>query len=87
MVGFTAARSNIEAWLSSYSDHRIETRDLFAHRDRIPWRWQLDGRHRPSGRRVAVEGIGIFRLESGRIAEYWGHYHRLGMLQQQDATS
>ena len=30
-----------------------------------------------------VSGIIVFRVESGRIAECWGDYDRLGLLEQQ----
>ncbi len=86
IVGFDAFKSNIERWLCNYDDLQISTEDLLVARDRAAWRWRLDGTHRPTGRRITVGGILIFRVERGRIAEYWGHYDRLGMLEQQGVS-
>jgi len=84
--GFNAFKANIEAWLSSYTDLRITTDDLFEQGDRAAWRWKLQGTHRPTGRSVSIAGIIIFRVRRGLIVEYWGHYDRLGMLEQQGLT-
>ena len=83
VVGFEAFKTNIQTWLASYTDLAIATRDLFGHRDRVAWRWRLDGCHRSTGRPVSIEGIIIFRVANGCIVEYWGQYDRLGMLEQQ----
>ena len=83
VAGFDAFRANIEGWLSAYPDMRLTTDDLFEQGDRAAWRWTLRGTHAPTGRPVVVAGIIVFRIERGRIAEYWGHYDRLGLLEQQ----
>ena len=83
VVGFDAFKANIETWLSSYTDLRITTDDLFDQDDRAAWRWSLQGTHSPTGRSVSITGIIIFRVRRGLIVEYWGHYDRLGMLEQQ----
>ena len=83
IVGFDAFRANIEGWLANYPDLQLSTEDLFDNQDRAAWRWTLRGTHEPTGRRVAISGIIVFRVERGRIAEYWGHYDRLRLLQQQ----
>ena len=86
VVGFDTFKANIDAWLSSYTDLRITTDDLFEQDDRAAWRWKLQGTHRPTGRSVSITGIIIFRIRRGLIVEYWGHYDRLGMLEQQGLT-
>ena len=36
----------------------------------------------PTGRKVSVMGINEFRMENGRIAERWGIFDVMGMMQQ-----
>jgi predicted ester cyclase len=35
-----------------------------------------------TGRRVSMEGISIYRVENGRLAEAWVRYDALGLMQQ-----
>ena len=76
IAGFEAFTANIEDWLSTYSNLTIETEDLFEQGDRAAWRWRLAGIHKDTDRAATVTGTIIFRVENGRIAEYWGHYFR-----------
>jgi predicted ester cyclase len=36
----------------------------------------------PTGRQVAATGVGIGRIQDGRIAEAWAAYDALGVMQQ-----
>lgn len=36
----------------------------------------------PTGKRVTVTGIEIFRLAGGKIVEHWNNYDDLGLFQQ-----
>ncbi len=52
--------------------------DLIAEEDRVVGRYTLYGTHtgefqgvKPTGRKVKVSGIEIFRIEDGKIAEFW----------------
>ncbi|MDQ3779139.1 MAG: ester cyclase [Chloroflexota bacterium] len=71
------------------SHHTVE--DLIAEGDKVVTRFTWSGTHRgefmgvpPTGRRVAVGGIWIHRVEGGRIVEgrNWGQVDWLGLLQQ-----
>jgi steroid delta-isomerase-like uncharacterized protein len=58
--------------------------------DMVVTRWRASGTHRgafrgipPSGNRIAVTGIGVFRFsEEGKVVESWDNMDQLGMLQQ-----
>jgi predicted ester cyclase len=76
------------------SHHTVE--DLLAEGDKVVTRFTWRGTHRgefmgvpPTGRRVAVGGIWIHRLEAGRIVEgrEWGQVDWLGLLQQLGAST
>lgn len=66
------------------SAFRIDTMsddDVIVSGDRVVIRWTFRGEQvapvggiAPTGRPVTVEGIDIFRLANGRIAEFWGYY-------------
>ena len=53
-------------------------------------RWTMRGTHRgefrgiaPSGNRIMVTGIGIFRFsDEGKVVESWDNFDQLGMMRQ-----
>jgi steroid delta-isomerase-like uncharacterized protein len=63
--------------------------DVVAEGDRVAIRVTGHGTHRgefqgvpATGRRVVATGVGIGRIENGRIAESWAAYDALGLMQQ-----
>ena len=63
--------------------------DVVAEGDKVVIRVTGRGTHQgefqgipPTGRRVMATGVGIGRIEDGRIAESWAEYDALGMMQQ-----
>lgn len=63
--------------------------DVIVSGDRVVIRWTMRGRHvgellgvQPTGRRVSITGIDIFRMDDGRIAEFWGEYNLLDLAEQ-----
>jgi predicted ester cyclase len=68
---------------------RVNTEDLVAEGDRVAARWTLEGTHQgdllgipPTGKRLHVGGLSIYRLAGGKIAEQWERGDKLGTLQQ-----
>lgn len=67
--------------------HTIE--EEVAEGDAVVLRWTWHGTHRgdlmglpPTGKRVRLTGIGIFRVVGGRIAELRTEFDALGLMQQ-----
>ena len=63
--------------------------DIVAQDDRVGMLWRLTGTHHgnlfgipPTGRKVDIHEIGIFRLAEGRITEGWFMADELGLLKQ-----
>ena len=63
--------------------------DIIAAGDRVVIRWTFRGAQvaaldgvAPSGDPVTVCGVDVFRLENGRIAEFWGYYNALELMPQ-----
>ena len=73
-------------------DAQFTVEDLVAEGDLVVARFSACGTHlgelngiAPTGKQVAYGGVGIFRLEGGRIAEMWSAIDTMGMLQQMGA--
>jgi steroid delta-isomerase-like uncharacterized protein len=63
--------------------------DVIAVDDRITVRFVAHGTHQgafmglpPTGKRIALSGIEIFRIKDGKIAELWGEANLMGLMQQ-----
>ena len=65
---------------AAFPDMRITVEDMIAEGDRVSARVTMRGTHQgefqgiaPTGKRVQVKTIDIFRIADGKIAEHWGH--------------
>lgn len=74
---------------NAFPDWRETVDDVIAEEDRVVIRVTGRGTHQgefqgipPTGRQVTATGVGIGRIENGRIAETWAEYDALGMMQQ-----
>jgi steroid delta-isomerase-like uncharacterized protein len=87
-----AGRENIkrfvEEWLAAFPDSHSVVEDMVAEGDRVASRWSTSATHQsefrgvsPTGERVEVEAIGIFRIAEGRVVESWDKYDTPGLWQ------
>jgi predicted ester cyclase len=60
---------------SAFSDSDVTIEDQIAEGDRVVTRWS-------SGKQVTVRGIGIERIADGKVAEAWGEFDAMGLMQQ-----
>jgi len=72
-----------------YARPRFRVEQQVAEGDYVLARWTLEGTHTgeymgatPTGRRVSVTGMNLFRIADGRIAELWVNSDDLGELRQ-----
>jgi steroid delta-isomerase-like uncharacterized protein len=86
-------RQLLDVFWTAFPDWTETVDDVVAERDRVVVRVTGRGTHEgpfqgipPTGKRVTATGIGIGRIEDGRIAEAWAEYDALGLLMQLDAT-
>jgi steroid delta-isomerase-like uncharacterized protein len=63
--------------------------DMMAEGDKVTCRFTARGVHNgefmglpPTGKKIAMTGIEIFRLRDGKIAELWGEANLMGLMQQ-----
>ena len=60
----------------------FDVRDVVAADGRLAARVAMRTRHRETGREGEIEGLAIFSLEDGRIAEEWSSWDYLGLADQ-----
>ena len=72
-----------------FPDLESTIEDLIAERDKVVAHWRAQATHQgehmgipPTGNRVDFTGISIYRIEGGKIAEWWGVSDLLGLMQQ-----
>ncbi len=87
--GIEGARQFAGMFLAAFPDVRFMVEDLIAEGDQVVARLTQSGTHQgiflgipPTGKRVKVTGIEIFRLAGGKIVEHWNSYDDLGLFQQ-----
>jgi len=84
--GFRAAATTIR---SAFPDWRSDVHLLVAEDDLVAEHFTASGTHRgefmgssPTGRKVTLPGINVFRLRDGKIVERWGVLDVAGLLGQ-----
>ena len=80
------------AWAKTFNDalpYRCTIEDMVAEGARVAVRITLRGTHtapfmglQPTGRSFRASGIGIFRIDNGRVAERWLEFDGLGLMRQ-----
>lgn len=93
MPGGTADRDTwrraIEMYRSAFPDSHVVYDELIAFGDVVVGRWTATATHtgslpglEPTGKRISLDGIQVFRLRDGKIVEGWEQLDMLGMWQQ-----
>ena len=75
--------------VGAFPDLHTQIEDLIGEGDKVVARFVMTGTHQgefmgiaPTGTKIRVTGISIFRIANGKIAEHWGEEDALGWLQQ-----
>ena len=87
--GPEAAKQMAATYRAAFPDLHVTIEDQIAEGDKVVTRWTAVGTHDgdlpglpASGRSSTVTGIGIDRIQDGRIVEAWGNWDTMGMMQQ-----
>jgi predicted ester cyclase len=93
-TGPQAFRDYYAALRTAVPDARYVVDDLIAENDRVVVRWRLLGTHQgdfngiaPTGRAITLNGIAIYRVESGKLMERWVVSDLYGALEEIGVTS
>lgn len=84
----------VTAVRAGFPDVHFTVEDLLAEGDKVVGRWTFRGTHQgdfmgilPTGRKVSVMGIAIYRIARGKITEAWVAWDSMGLMQQLGAVS
>jgi steroid delta-isomerase-like uncharacterized protein len=79
---------------SAFHEQVILHHDTIVTDDRVVIRWTVSGKHLgpymgipPTEKEVTFSGIDIFRVANGKLAEGWGFWDQVGLLQQLGALT
>jgi steroid delta-isomerase-like uncharacterized protein len=82
-------KQTVEMYRAAFPDLEMKIEEQIAEGDFVCTRWVAVGTHEgdlpglpATGKKSTVTGIGIDRVEDGKIAEAWGNWDTLGMMQQ-----
>jgi predicted ester cyclase len=80
---------HVQDMLDAYGPFTFRIDELIAEGDRVYARWTQHGTHlvevegfTPTGKPVVEVASAVYRVEDGRIAEYWIQIDRLGLIEQ-----
>jgi len=89
VVGPEAFRQLVETYRTAFPDVHLTVEDVISAGDRVVVRWISRGTHLgpmmglpPTGRKIEVMGISIFRMAGGQVAEEWEGFDTMGLMQQ-----
>jgi steroid delta-isomerase-like uncharacterized protein len=93
-AGIDELRTSFAGFRAVFPDLHITVEDVVAAGDRVALRWTAKGTHAGelagiagTGRQVRWGGIDVYRLDGGRIAEWWRNDDQAGLLAQLTAPS
>jgi len=79
----------VRAFRAGCPDLHITIDELLAEGDTVTKRWTYHATHTgdlsgmpPTGKRITMSGLELFRLANGKIEECWLGYDNLSMMQQ-----
>ncbi len=79
----------VRAFRAGCPDLQIAIDDLVAEGDKVTKRWTLHATHTgdlsgipPTGKRITLRGLELYRFANGKIAECWLAYDNLSLMQQ-----
>ena len=79
----------LRAFLAGCPDLHITIDELVAEGDTVTKRWTYHATHTgdlsglpPTGKRITMSGLELFRLQGGKIVECWLGYDNLSLMQQ-----
>ena len=83
------ARRTVASFRAAFPDLVLEIDDLVGEGEHVALRWSGGGTHEgefmgapPTGNRVEIDGIDIYRVAGGQVIEHWGYPDVVGLIQQ-----
>lgn len=89
LPGPTGVKWFVTMFHEAFPDVHFVNEHVFGEGDLIADHWCMEGTHRapfmgipPTGKRVSLSGIEVFRMAHGQIVERWAEIDTLGLMQQ-----
>ena len=67
--GLEAIRAKSKWWVDNHTVHKAEVFGPYPHDDRFAVRFLYDITHKPSGKRITMDEVGLFMVENGKITK------------------
>lgn len=87
--GLQGAKMVHQGLLVAFPDQRTDIDDLIAEGDKVVMRFTVSGTHKgplmgipATGKSYSVPGMSVFRIADGKIAEHWGVFDQMAVMQQ-----
>lgn len=87
--GWDGVRAFVSTYRSALPDIHIDILQLVADEEFVAFRWRAQGTHQgslmgaePTGKRLALTGHTMHRVENGKLKESWVQTDTLGLLRQ-----
>lgn len=87
--GIEAYRKHIQTCRAAFPDLKFTIDDTIAENNEVVFHWTVRGTHRgdflgmpPTGKKAAVSGTSIHRLEKNMIVEIWSDWNVLTLMEQ-----
>jgi predicted ester cyclase len=91
--GLAAFKHTLQSFFDAFPDFEDKIEDLIAEGDLVTGRFTARGTHQghfadvsPTGRRVELQGINMYRIRDGKIVEEWFQEDLLGLMQKLGAV-
>jgi steroid delta-isomerase-like uncharacterized protein len=79
----------VGSWLKSFPDLKVKHLATIQEGNKVVIQWEAKGTHQgefkdiaPSGKSVAYSGVTIYRIQEGKIIEYWAYVDMQHLLNQ-----
>jgi steroid delta-isomerase-like uncharacterized protein len=79
----------VSATRSAFPDVHFTIDDILVEGDKVAVRWTMTATHKgelrgipPTGKKVTIWGISMYRIVGGKFVEIWERYDTLGLMQQ-----
>lgn len=87
--GLAGTKQTLGMFHAVFADLQVSTEDLIADGDMVVVRMTMNGTNTgefmglpPTGKQVTMNGIEMFRLDSGKVVERWAEFDMMSLMQQ-----
>lgn len=87
--GLDSMKKIVQSWQAGFPDLKVETIAVACENDRVFIQWKAKATHTgvfkgiaPTSRAVNYEGVSIYRVNMGKIIEYWAYVDMLHIIEQ-----